>query len=628
MNYKKGLIRFKHSQVTIFIVIAILIVVVVLGIFFYFKSFDNLNNIPSEFEPFYNSFLYCLEINSINGVNLLESQGGYISLPEKELGSEYIPFGSQLDFMGISIPYWYYISENNIPKEQIPSKENMENDLSDFIEETANKCLSELEYEEGFQIFKKEPKANVEIKNREIKINLKMDLSFIKNNDSFFIDNHDLIINSNLGKLYDSAKKIYNKEKNEFFLEKYGVDILRLYAPVDGVEVTCEPLVWNSDEIFEDLRDAIEINTLSLKNDNNDYSLKKEENKYFVMDLGVDENVKFFNFKNWPSSFEVNPTDKNNPLLIAKPIGNQQGLGILGFCYVPYHFVYNMNYPILIQISDSNSGEIFQFPVAIVIKDNLPRESLGSSVSINEKELELCNHKVIPLKVSVYDSRLKPINAEIFYECLGTVCKIGKTSNGILIAEFPQCYNGYIIAENEDYKESRNLHSTINKDQIDIFLDKLYEKKVQIGINDKNYNGNAIINFVRDNSSITISYPEQKTVKLSEGQYEIQVYVYSSSSIKLEESSYEECIDVPLSGFGGLFGLTKEKCFNVDIPSQIISNALISGGKENYYILESELKSSETIIINTEYFNKPEKLSDLQENYDKLDRSDLEVIFK
>ncbi|MBU3995918.1 MAG: hypothetical protein KKF42_09165 [Actinobacteria bacterium] len=120
--------------------------------------------------------------------------------------------------------------------------------------------------------------------------------------------------------------------------------------------------------------------------------------------------------------------------------------------------------------------------------------------------------------------------------------------------------------------------------------------------------GDSIISFISDGSSKTIIYPEQTSVELSEAQYEVQVYVYKNSSIKLEEKTHEQCIEVPKSGLGGLVGLSEEKCFDIDIPAQIISNALAGGGKENYYILESELESSSSIEISAEKLPTPSSI--------------------
>lgn len=140
--------------------------------------------------------------------------------------------------------------------------------------------------------------------------------------------------------------------------------------------------------------------------------------------------------------------------------------------------------------------------------------------------------------------------------------------------------------------------------------------------------GEAIISFISDKSSKIAVYPEQKTIELSEGQYEIQVYIYKNSSLKLGATTKEQCVEVPQSGFGGLLGLTREKCFDIEIPEQIISNALSGGGKETYYILESELQSSNVIEISASSLPLPESIEDLQDNYLLFEDKDLGVSFK
>jgi len=92
-----------------------------------------------------------------------------------------------------------------------------------------------------------------------------MDLSVSKGGDSFVVRDHSIEINSKLGSLYNDALEIYEQEQQTFFLERYGIDDLRLYAPVDGVEIQCSPMVWNAEEVFSELKEAIEVNTLALK---------------------------------------------------------------------------------------------------------------------------------------------------------------------------------------------------------------------------------------------------------------------------------------------------------------------------------------------------------------------------
>ena len=614
MEFKRGS---KRAQVTIFIILAIVIVAGAI-IFYSFRDSIVGEKIPVSIEPVYNNFLSCLEGKVLTGIDILESQAGYISLPDFEPGSKYMPFSSQLNFLGNPVPYWYYVSGNNIQKEQVPSKKEMERQLEGFIEEKINRCVFDEYYEQGFEINQGVAEARVSIMEDRVDVSLEMEMGFEKGEDSVIVKNHDLEVDSKLGMLYDSAIEIYEKEQKELFLENYAVDNLRLYAPVDGVELTCSPLTWNADEVFDELQEAIEANTLALKTKGGDYSLRKEENKYFVADVSVDGDVRFINSKNWPSSFEVVPSEES--ILISKPVGNQPGLGILGFCYVPYHFVYNVRYPVLVQVQEGE--EIFQFPVAVVIQGNKPREALSvSAVEIGVPEL--CKYKNTLVDVNVYDTKLNLVEAEIYYDCLGVTCDIGETESGNLAGEFPQCVNGHIRTKAEGFENAKYVYSTTETGSVDVILDKLYELDV-----DLNKGGNAIISFVSDEVSKTVVYPEQKSVELSEGQYEISVYVYKNSSLKLAETTHEQCVEVPQSGLGGLIGLTKEECFEVKMPAQIISNALSGGGKENYYILESELAGANVIEINAASLPTPKSIEELQNNYILFEEMGLDIQFK
>jgi len=605
----------KRGQITIFIIIAIIIVALVILFLAFGESIFG-KAIPSSIEPAYTSFLSCLEDSTFVGISILESQGGYIYLPEFEPGSRYMPFSSQLDFLGNPIPYWYYVSGNNIQTEQVPSKRNMQEQLGDFIESEIQNCVFDEYYEQGFEINQDDSKASVSIKNDNVEVNLNMDLNIVKGEDSALIRNHKVNVNSRLGSLYDSAIKVYNKEQEELFLEDYAIDNLHLYAPVNGVELTCAPKIWNAAEVFDELGKAIEINT---------FALRINDRSYFSVDVSTDNEVRFINSQNWPSNFEVSPSEGS--ILIAKPVGNQPGLGVLGFCYVAYHFVYNIKYPVLIQIYSTDEQEIFQFPLAVVIQGNNPREALEGT-GIQTSSPELCEYRNTPVKVRTYNTNLNSVEAYIAYECFGERCEIGETSSGVLEENFPQCVNGYVMTHSQGFEDAKYLYSTTSSGSIDIILDRLYEVNVDLKLDRDNYNKDAVIVFVSTKTTKTISYPQQKTIELSEGDYEIQVYIYKNSSLKLESSVKEQCLKVPRSGFGGLLGLTEEKCFDMEIPSQLISSVLAGGGKENYYILESELKNSNVIEINAQSLPLPKSLDELQDNYELFESKGLDILFK
>jgi len=616
----------KRGQVTIFIIIALLIIAVI-GIFFIVRDRLVVTQIPESLDGVYQSFLLCLQEDTIDGLSILGTQAGYIEPPEFEPGSSYMPFSNQLDFLGNPVPYWYYVSGNNVPREQVPSVSDMEDELARFIENKIVTCDLSIYNQQGYRVIKGDTaKVVVNLKEDLVEVNLDMDLSIEGMEDKVFVRSHTMKVNSKILNLYNSAKKIYQKEQDESFLENYGIDILRNYAPVDGVQISCAPKLWVVNDVFDELKLAIESNTLALKSDRGNYDLKSKDSKYFLLDLGVDENVRFLNSRYWAYSYEVEPDE--GQVLVADPIGNQQGLGAMGFCYVPYHFVYNMKYPVLIQLE--NSGEIFQFPVAVVIQGNQPRAPKIGAEAFDFGEDELCQYQNAEVKVNIYDKQFNSIDADVSYECFGAQCAIGKTDGGSLIGNFPQCVNGFVVAKSEGYEDAKVLYSSTDEGSVNVFMDKTYDLNFDLTLDGIPYTKSAVINFLSENDgrSKTILYPDQRVVGLSEGSYEISVYIYDESNIQLDATKTEKCVDVPQSGLGGFFGLTREKCYTIEMPAQVVSNALAGGGQQSYYILESQLQSASSIVIGAQSLSRPNNLDELQNNYILFETKGLEVTFR
>ncbi len=606
----------KKAQVTVFIIIGIVIIALVLLFVFVFNKGTGASELPASVQPVYTTFLSCLEEDVGLGIGLLEDQGGYIELPEFEPGSFYSPFSSQLDFFGTDIPYWYYLSQNNLQKEQVPSKRLMEEHLADFVADRIGRCNLEAYYSQGFSIRQGEPTARTIIRDGEVEVNLNMRFSVDKNADSVFVDNHKVIFKSNLGALYNFAFEVYKKEQQEMFLEQYGLDIMGLYAPVEGVEFSCSPLTWNANDVFTNLEEAIEINTLAL-------GTNGDGDEYFRV-KGIDADVRFVNSRNWTKTFEVSPSE--GPLMISTPVGNQPGLGILGFCYVDYHYVYNIMYPVVIQVREGD--ETFQFPVSVIIRGNKAREPYSTN-AVNVEIPEFCKYMNTNFKIRVYDTQRRPVDADISYECSNTNCYIGKSDGGVIEADFPQCVNGRILARAEGYADKKEVISIVNSGVGEIYLDKIYSVNVSLKLDGKAYNRGALISFISNDSfSKTIYYPEQKNLDLIEGEYEVQVQIYKNSTLKLGSSVREQCVDVPRGVLGGLFGLTKKRCFNVEVPEQIVSNALAGGGKQTYYVSSTQLQNFKKVEINAPSLPDPDSLEQLQANYLLYEDNSLEVSFR
>ncbi len=610
----------RSGQVTIFIIIAILLVVA-FALFFFFRGGPDVESVPSSLSPVYSHFLSCVDDKLSLGVGVLLDHAGFIESPPFEPGSYYSPFSSELNFLGISIPYWSYVSGNNLVKENIPTKKDMEDQLALFVNDQISDCEFNEFFDEGYVIDLGTPSSQVSIKDEEVEITLEMSLSVSRESDAFSVLKHQRAISTKFGALYSSALKVYEREQEELFLENYSVDVLRFYAPVDGVEITCSPKIWNAVEVFENLSLALEANILAVRGDNSEFSLSREENKYFVVDLGVEEEVRFVTSKDWPHNFEVNPSEGS--LLIASPVGNQLGLNVIGFCYAPYHFVYDVRYPVLVQVSSGD--ETFQFPLAVVIEGNKPREALISS-AVGFESLGICENKNTLTEVRTFDTSSNIIAANISFECSFDSCLIGESS-GVLREDFPQCGNGIIKASAPGYKSAQQIYSTIEEGSVDIILEKIYSKNVQLFLEGRPYNGQAIITFTSDDFSRSVVYPDITSVDLAPGEYDLQVFVYRDTTLNLGATTVEQCVDVPRGGIGTLLGLTKKECFDIEYPEQLISSALVGGGKTTVTFFDADFSFSSEIRIFTEDFGNPTSFEELSTNYLLFEGSDVEVRF-
>jgi hypothetical protein len=173
----------------------------------------------------------------------------------------------------------------------------------------------------------------------------------------------------------------------------------------------------------------------------------------------------------------------------------------------------------------------------------------------------------------------------------------------------PQCLNGEVIASAEGYESGRNFVSSNEDDFVFVVLQKKYNLSLDLGEVDK-----ALVSFVSDNYSSSVVYPEVKSIELVEGYYNVSVSVYENSSLKFPEINRRECVDVPESGVSGLFGLTTEKCYDINIPEMNVDYAVIGGGITSEYFTFDMLKNSQELNINVPIFSKPSSLEELQKN--------------
>ena len=120
-----------RGQMTIFVVIAL---VIVAGILVFLLVKGNISGgISKNLEPVYNYYDSCINEKTREAIDAAGSQGGYVNPPNYVPGSEYAPSSSQLNFLGFPVPYWFYVSENGVVKEQVPKKADIEKQIADYV---------------------------------------------------------------------------------------------------------------------------------------------------------------------------------------------------------------------------------------------------------------------------------------------------------------------------------------------------------------------------------------------------------------------------------------------------------------------------------------------------------------
>ncbi len=620
----------KRGAVAIFVIVALVIVGAIV-LFFVFRSNFNAESIPAEFLPIYNLYSQCVNEQAELGISLLGSQGGRIDIGNYVPGSDYAPFSSHLNFLGTAVPYWYHITGNGIAIQNVPTRTEMERELGQFIDERINdNCNFDQYYQQGFYIDLGEPNARVIINPESVTVNVEADVATTRGESSARKTQHEVIINSKVGSFYEDAKKIYEKEMSEGFLEDYSVDVLRLYAPVDGVEIQCNPKIWETQSVAEELHTGLEANIAKIKFQGDYYRLDSKEDEYFVVDVEVNDPVQLIYSKSWPSKVEITPA--NEAFMIAEPIGNQQGLGVMGFCYVPYHFIYDVSYAVMVQVSDGT--EFFQFPLVVVLDNNQPKQASPISIVEDEEvEFDACEFASGEIEVNTFDVNLNPIEAEIEYQCLTSSCNLGKTilsgSSATLVSGAPACLNGYIVANAEGFAEKRQLFSSNTESVVDVVMDREYELNLDLLVGSRTLKDGetAIVYFEDENANTeTAIWPEDTKVKLKEGSYIVRAYIYGNSDIVIPKSTREQCQQVLKGGISGLFGAKEEVCYDFEIPETKLDHALIGGGSQEIYIFEDELING-GVLVETSEFPNPSSLEQLQYNYANFENENLEVTF-
>ena len=645
----------KRGQVTLYIILGLVILIAFVAIFtlkdYILKSkFEREQSnlqVLQGFEPIKNYFDSCISDITFRGARLMGMQAGYINSPQDNIPiTSNAPFSNKLNIFGndaLQVPYWFYETGNGIQKQQIPTLQEMQNQLATYINNNLDNCLNNFTAFQDYDFGNFEnKKTEVEIQDERIFVTVSSNLEVSKGTVTTKFDKFLVTVNLPLGKLYNSALNIYNNAyKNNFFEEK-TIDMMVLYdeIPYSKTDFTCDTKIWDENKVKNDFKKIASRNIQAVKTD-------PSTTDYFTIgSVDKDVSTNFLYSENWPFYMQVFPNE--NGILKGDEVIKKTGaLRILSsfLCLNNYHFVYDVKYPILITLNKNDYN--FQFAQMVIIDNNQPKNNtLGTLEPIESQNI--CDRKLTKTKVSTYtindNNQVIPLdNADISFKCFTTTCSIGKTKNedGIssLEEDFPQCLNGLITAEKDGYNKATSLISTNQESQVTLTLEHLYNKKLDVRIIEKNSGivrnlGQdeqllLVIQNVDGSYSNIINYPDAQSIDLAAGDYVITNYLIAKSvnGIKINPEEIQKCVKVPKGGVLGLF-FDESKCLTTTLEGFTLDQVIIGGAEFEYQVNRENLVNSNRITIYTMFDKIPQTNNEVASIYDNINTNNQNPNFK
>ncbi len=307
----------KKGQVTTFIILGIVILVAIALILYFndylFKSELQREaesfTVPQQVQPIKNYIDSCVSDVAKQGIDLIGFQGGYLTLNNNQPVNPLVPFADTLRIFNdnnLVTSYWFYETDNGIQKNQIPTLDDIRINLERYIKDNVASCFSNIQ--DSFDDYNINSAnnfdVNVEIKEEKVIARLSNDVDIQQQDFNFILNQHFAELDVGLGKSYDIAKKIIEKENQDYFLESKTEDILILYdqIPYSGIDLDCNTKTWNKYQVYNDLKLLLKENIGSVKVANTNFD---SSDGYFIWNNVLDKpyndvNVDFLYSTSWP----------------------------------------------------------------------------------------------------------------------------------------------------------------------------------------------------------------------------------------------------------------------------------------------------------------------------------------
>ena len=427
-------------------------------------------------------------------------------------------------------------------------------------------------------------------------------------------------------------------EDEQTFLERYASDMIVTYdeLPSSGIDFECSPKTWQKSKVIQDFKRVLELNLpfIRIKGSGGQLTQAKERYKQVsIADADATVSATFVYSPRWPVALDI--VGEPGEIVSGKQFaaGTEISRVVQSlFCLNQYHFVYDIQFPTLVQVND-DKGNTFQFGIMAVIQHNQPRKNQFEDIPVIDTSSAICGNTGGKVNVEVLaigsDFSLVPVpGAAITLKCLTTTCSLGATTSdefsATLKTDAPFCVNGLLIAEKEGYFRAEQALSTNEDIPIPLVLEPLYTLPVQV-----NVLAGGIIRPVQPTEKVIftlrhlekdfvasfISSQDPATVQLIAGPYEItsQLIVQSNPPFRLEQQKIKHCADMPVDGILGTVGVTKKTCTSQTIPATEYKEVIAGGGTIRWTAQRQDVGTASSLTLYTVRGSTPTKQSQLGE---------------
>ena len=505
----------KKGQLTVYIALGILIIILA-GIVFFIQRAQVTKEIeasvkrivvPPEAQPMQEYLTQCLEKTTIQGIQLMASQGGWIQ-PKARINKarptegEAVPLSPDSDQY---IPYWYFLASPNdctgtctfaglAPPLKKPLPESMEAQLDLYIATHVKECLGDYSSftSQGYIVSEQGPLlVSTTILPKSVTAYAAYPLRFERPGASLQTNEIFTSIPVKLGKIYQLANDLTSLERDHRFLERHLRQLIDLQSgtgqdqlpPISEVEFRfASGTAWTKTSVKNRLKDLLATFTPFLQvfdtanyrkiipplHDPDPVRFDRIYNRNMLVITSATESypdieARFSYLPWWEPYFDLNcQGELCRPDVLLNTLGITYGIQ-------RYLFSYDMSFPVLVELKDPDAfqgkGLTFDLMLEANTRNNEPLPGafspitmeLGSGASLFCDPGQMTGRN---LSLTVFDGKtVGPVaGADVLYTCgqgshpNSSTCYISKTdSTGRAAKQLPVCLGGTLTILKDGY---------------------------------------------------------------------------------------------------------------------------------------------------------------------------------